>query len=95
VGASAGALRGARSTRVGLDTFRPVAADTLEDHPMHSRPTASSRARGAILAAGGGRRVVCIGTVGARRRTVADPPPDGADVTLIAPGYPSAPSARS
>ena len=54
--------------RVGLDTFRPVAADTLEEHPMHSEAyRVEPAARTAIAAAvAAGRRVVCIGTTSVR-----------------------------
>ncbi|MDX6539330.1 MAG: S-adenosylmethionine:tRNA ribosyltransferase-isomerase [Gaiellales bacterium] len=78
--------------RVGLDTFRPVAAETLEQHPMHSeayRVTPAARAAiGAAVAAG--RRVVCIGTTSVRVvETIADPaaPDEGRTSLLIAPGY--------
>lgn len=78
--------------RVGLDTFRPVAADILEDHAMHSEAyRVEPSARAAILAAAGsGRRVVCIGTTSVRvAETVADPaaPDEGRTSLLIAPGY--------
>ncbi len=78
--------------RVGLDTFRPVAADTLEAHPMHSEayrvtPGARSAIAGAVAA---GRRVVCIGTTSVRVvETIAgaDAPDEGRTSLLIAPGY--------
>ena len=78
--------------RVGLDTFRPVAADTLAEHEMHSEAyRVEPAARRAILAAAaGGRRVVCIGTTSVRVvETVADPaaPDEGRTSLLIAPGY--------
>jgi S-adenosylmethionine:tRNA ribosyltransferase-isomerase len=78
--------------RVGLDTFRPVAADTLEDHAMHSEAyRVEPAARAAILAAvASGRRVVCIGTTSVRvAETIADPaaPDEGRTSLLIAPGY--------
>ena len=78
--------------RVGLDTFRPVAADTLEEHAMHSEAyRVEPAARAAILAAAeSGRRVVCIGTTSVRvAETVADPaaPDEGRTSLLIAPGY--------
>ena len=78
--------------RVGLDTFRPVAADTLAEHEMHSEAyRVEPPARAAILAAAAsGRRVVCIGTTSVRvAETVADPaaPDEGRTSLLIAPGY--------
>jgi S-adenosylmethionine:tRNA ribosyltransferase-isomerase len=78
--------------RVGLDTFRPVAAETLEAHPMHSEAyRVAPAARESILRAiDAGRRVVCIGTTSVRVvETVADPaaPDEGRTSLLIAPGY--------
>jgi S-adenosylmethionine:tRNA ribosyltransferase-isomerase len=78
--------------RVGLDTFRPVAADTLEQHPMHSEAyRVEPAARAAIAAAvAAGRRVVCIGTTSVRVvETIADTsaPDAGRTALLIAPGY--------
>lgn len=78
--------------RVGLDTFRPVAVDDLDDHAMHSEAyavDASARARiDAALAAG--RRVVAIGTTTTRvLETIADPaaPDAGRTDLLIQPGH--------
>jgi S-adenosylmethionine:tRNA ribosyltransferase-isomerase len=49
---------------VGLDTFRPIAVDRVEDHPMHSEsyavPAATVDAIRATQATGG--RVVAVGT---------------------------------
>ena len=78
--------------RVGLDTFRPVATGTLEEHPMHSEAyRVTPAARAAIAAAvAAGRRVVCIGTTSVRVvETIADPgaPDEGRTSLLIAPGY--------
>ena len=78
--------------RVGLDTFRPVAAETLAEHAMHSEAyRVEPAARAAILGAvAAGRRVVCIGTTSVRVvETVADPaaPDEGRTSLLIAPGY--------
>jgi S-adenosylmethionine:tRNA ribosyltransferase-isomerase len=78
--------------RVGLDTFRPVTAETLEGHPMHSEayrvdPAVRDAIRGAVAA---GRRVVCIGTTSVRvAETIADPAAadEGRTSLLIAPGY--------
>jgi S-adenosylmethionine:tRNA ribosyltransferase-isomerase len=78
--------------RVGLDTFRPVTADTLEQHAMHSEAyRVEPEVRAAIVrASSAGRRVVCIGTTSVRVvETVADPdaPDEGRTALLIAPGY--------
>jgi S-adenosylmethionine:tRNA ribosyltransferase-isomerase len=78
--------------RVGLDTFRPVTAETLEAHPMHSEAYRVDPAvRTAIgEAVANGRRVVCIGTTSVRVvETIADPaaPDEGRASLLIAPGY--------
>ncbi|MDP9258678.1 MAG: tRNA preQ1(34) S-adenosylmethionine ribosyltransferase-isomerase QueA [Actinomycetota bacterium] len=78
--------------RVGLDTFRPVTAETLEAHPMHSEAYCVDPAvRTAIgEAVAGGRRVVCVGTTSVRVvETIADPaaPDEGRASLLIAPGY--------
>jgi S-adenosylmethionine:tRNA ribosyltransferase-isomerase len=78
--------------RVGLDTFRPVTADTLEQHAMHSEAyRVEPEVRAAIVrASSAGRRVVCIGTTSVRVvETVADAaaPDEGRTSLLIAPGY--------
>ena len=78
--------------RVGLDTFRPVSADSLEQHEMHSEAyRVEPAARAAIAdAVAAGRRVVCIGTTSVRVvETIADPaaPDEGRTSLLIAPGY--------
>jgi S-adenosylmethionine:tRNA ribosyltransferase-isomerase len=78
--------------RVGLATFRPVTAETLEEHPMHSEAySVTAGARAAIAGAvAAGRRVVCIGTTSLRVvETLADPaaPDEGRTSLLIAPGY--------
>lgn len=77
--------------QVGLDTFRPVAVEDLDDHEMHSEAyavTAETRARiDAAIAAG--RRVVAIGTTTTRvLETIADPAAPGAGRTelLLQPG---------
>lgn len=53
---------------VGLDTFRPIATDAVEDHAMHSEayrvPAATMDACVAARAAGG--RVVAVGTTAVR-----------------------------
>ncbi|MFO0897639.1 MAG: tRNA preQ1(34) S-adenosylmethionine ribosyltransferase-isomerase QueA [Pirellulales bacterium] len=53
---------------VGLDTFRPIATDEIEAHPMHSewgRITADTAARLAARRAAGGR-IVAVGTTSVR-----------------------------
>src|SRR5207248_5770927 len=49
---------------VGLDTFRPVAEDELEAHPIHSEPYAVDAGAAAAIdrAHAAHRRVVAIGT---------------------------------
>jgi S-adenosylmethionine:tRNA ribosyltransferase-isomerase len=53
---------------VGLDTFRPVTAADLADHPLHSEPySVTPQAAAAIEAArADGRRVVAVGTTTVR-----------------------------
>ena len=78
--------------QVGLDTFRPVQAEDLDDHVMHSERYAvdpAARARIAAARAAGGR-VVTIGTTAVRvLETIADPAASDAGRTalLIQPGY--------
>jgi S-adenosylmethionine:tRNA ribosyltransferase-isomerase len=78
--------------RIGLDTFRPVASDTLEGHAIHSEAyavTADVRAR-LHAARASGRRVVCIGTTALRVvETLADPaaPDAGRTRLFVTPGY--------
>ena len=78
--------------RIGLDTFRPVGEERLEDHALHGeryRVTPAVRER--LAAAGDGdRRVVCVGTSAMRVvETVADPaaPDEGRTSLFITPGY--------
>ena len=53
---------------VGLDTFRPIAVDRLDDHPMHTEwcecPAETVAAITATRSAGG--RIVAVGTTAAR-----------------------------
>jgi S-adenosylmethionine:tRNA ribosyltransferase-isomerase len=53
---------------VGLDTFRPISVQRIDDHPMHTEwcecPPETVAAIGAARAAGG--RVVAVGTTAAR-----------------------------
>ncbi len=78
--------------RIGLDTFRPVVADDLDDHEMHSEAYAIDPGVRATLVAAraAGRRVVAVGTTTARvLETVADPAaPDAGRTRLkIQPGH--------
>ena len=53
---------------VGLGTFRPVSAETIEEHKMHSEYySVSQQAADQInRALSQGRRVICVGTTGVR-----------------------------
>jgi S-adenosylmethionine:tRNA ribosyltransferase-isomerase len=78
--------------RIGLDTFRPVSVDQLEEHAIHSEAYAVSPAVRARLDAArtDGRRVVCVGTTALRVvETLADPdaPDAGRTSLFITPGY--------
>jgi S-adenosylmethionine:tRNA ribosyltransferase-isomerase len=63
-----GISRASVTLHVGLDTFRPISVDRLEDHPMHTEwcecPPETVAAITAARAAGG--RVVAVGTTAAR-----------------------------
>jgi S-adenosylmethionine:tRNA ribosyltransferase-isomerase len=64
----AGVERAFVTLHVGIGTFRPVTADTLEAHDMHSEAyTISPESAAAInRAKSGGRRVIAVGTTSAR-----------------------------
>jgi len=66
--AARGIGRARVTLHVGLDTFRPITADRLEDHPMHTEwcecPAETVDAIAATRARGG--RVVAVGTTAAR-----------------------------
>lgn len=53
---------------VGLGTFRPVKAETVEDHDMHSEFYSVTEETAAIInkAKEEGRRVICVGTTSCR-----------------------------
>ena len=78
---------------VGLDTFRPVTVDSLEQHEMHSEwyavdPAVRQSIANAVVE---GRRVVAIGTTTTRvLETIADPlaPDAGRTSILLQPGVP-------
>ncbi len=77
---------------VGLDTFRPLAVDDLDEHAMHSEAYAITPDVRALVvgARAAGRRVVAIGTTTARvLETIADPAaPDAGRTSLkIQPGH--------
>lgn len=79
---------------VGLDTFRPIAADTLDDHQMHSeRVRVDTDAVDRITAARrGGGRVLAVGTTVVRTLESAAgggvlAPMDGPTSLFITPGY--------
>ena len=79
---------------VGLDTFRPVTADDLSDHALHTEAyEVSDEAAAAIDAArGAGRRVVAVGTTTVRVLetvwgAVPAAPLAGRASLFITPGY--------
>ncbi len=72
---------------VGLGTFRPVKAEEITDHHMHSELCMMSRETAEILnkTKQQGGRIVCVGSTTVRTlETVAAREPDGGD--LIVPG---------
>jgi S-adenosylmethionine:tRNA ribosyltransferase-isomerase len=66
--AARGVARAAVTLHVGLDTFRPIATDRIDDHPMHTEwcecPAETATAVAAARARGG--RVVAVGTTAVR-----------------------------
>jgi len=80
---------------VGLDTFRPIAAEKLDDHPMHSEwcecPPETVAAVREAKARGG--RVVAVGTTAVRTLETASwpgtiSPWTGSTDLFIKPGFP-------
>jgi S-adenosylmethionine:tRNA ribosyltransferase-isomerase len=72
---------------VGLDTFRPVTADSLEEHELHSeRYRVSARAWSRIRAAA---RVVAVGTTTVRvlESLVRGAPLEGRTRLFVLPGF--------
>lgn len=80
---------------VGLGTFRPVSAETVEEHRMHAEyyQVSAEAARAVNAARSAGGRVVCVGTTSCRTlESVAD---DGGVIqaksgwtdVFITPGY--------
>jgi S-adenosylmethionine:tRNA ribosyltransferase-isomerase len=76
---------------VGLDTFRPITVDRVEDHPMHTEsfavPPETVAAIEATRAAGG--RVVAVGTTVVRslESWAATGEPEGRTALFIRPGF--------
>jgi S-adenosylmethionine:tRNA ribosyltransferase-isomerase len=76
---------------VGLDTFRPIEVDTVEDHPIHSEwyrvPDTTWDAVQATRAAGG--RVVAVGTTSVRslESRAATGQSEGRTSLFITPGF--------
>jgi S-adenosylmethionine:tRNA ribosyltransferase-isomerase len=74
---------------IGLDTFRPVAVEDVDDHPMHAEAYRVDPAVRARVASAPGR-VLAVGTTTVRvLETVADPAAPDAGLTRlkIQPGY--------
>ncbi|MBR0081133.1 MAG: tRNA preQ1(34) S-adenosylmethionine ribosyltransferase-isomerase QueA [Clostridia bacterium] len=80
---------------VGLGTFRPVSAENVEDHTMHSEhyEVTAQAAEAINRARQAGGRIVCVGTTSARTlETVTDDdgvvhPGVGETSIFITPGY--------
>ena len=76
---------------VGLGTFRPITAEVVEDHVMHSEqyrvPAATAEACARTRAAGG--RVVAVGTTAVRalESAAVRGEPEGRTDLFITPGY--------
>jgi S-adenosylmethionine:tRNA ribosyltransferase-isomerase len=92
--AARGVARAAVTLHVGLDTFRPIATDRIDDHPMHSEwcecPPETAAAVAAARARGG--RVVAVGTTAVRTletaaRTGRISPWSGPTDLFIKPGF--------
>lgn len=66
--AARGVGRADVTLHVGIDTFRPITAERLDDHPMHTEWCACSEATAAAVRAARerGRRVVAVGTTAMR-----------------------------
>lgn len=92
--AARGVERAAVTLHVGVDTFRPIAAERVADHPMHSEwcacPADTVRAVEAARARGG--RVVAVGTTAVRTLESAGlggrlAPHEGPTSLFIRPGH--------
>ncbi len=66
--AARGVGRADVTLHVGLDTFRPITAERLGDHPMHTEWCACPEATAAVVrdTRAAGRRVVAVGTTAMR-----------------------------
>ena len=93
--AARGIGRASVTLHVGLDTFRPIAAEQLDDHPMHSEwcecPPQTAAAVREAKARGG--RVVAVGTTAVRTLETASgsgtiSPWTGPTDLFIKPGFP-------
>ncbi len=78
--------------RIGLDTFRPVESDDLDEHPMHSEAYRVEPAVRRLLTAAraDGRRNLAVGTTSVRvLETIADPAAadEGRTTLKIQPGH--------
>ena len=89
-----GVQRAAVTLHVGVDTFRPIAAARIADHPMHTEwcacPPDTVRAVEATRARGG--RVVAVGTTAVRTLETASlggvlEPHEGPTALFIRPGH--------
>jgi S-adenosylmethionine:tRNA ribosyltransferase-isomerase len=79
---------------VGIDTFRPVSADDLADHALHTEAyeVGEEAARAIDRARGEGRRIVAVGTTSVRVLetiwgAVPAGPLSGRSGLFITPGY--------
>jgi S-adenosylmethionine:tRNA ribosyltransferase-isomerase len=76
---------------VGVDTFRPITTDRVEDHPMHTEAYAVPEATTVAVAAtrSAGRAVVAVGTtvVRALESAAASGEAVGRTALFIRPGY--------
>jgi S-adenosylmethionine:tRNA ribosyltransferase-isomerase len=71
---------------IGLDTFRPIATDEVEDHVMHSEAYAVPAAT--LDACRAADRVVAVGTTTVRAlEAAACGPPTGRTDLFIRPGF--------
>ena len=97
--AARGIARASVTLHVGLDTFRPITAERVDDHPMHTEwcccPAETAAAVAATKARGG--RVVAVGTTAVRTLETAarHAGPDaaltawsGSTDLFIRPGFP-------
>jgi len=94
--AARGVERASVTLHVGLDTFRPITTERIDDHPMHTEwcqvPQATATAIAAARARGG--RVVAVGTTVVRTletAAAADSGPlsawEGSTSLFIRPGF--------